>query len=607
MTGPIGREEKMIRTIRLFRSLLMIALIMAFENFAASLFAETPNQKITVEKNVAATMRDGVRLYSDIYRPATADKLPTILIRTPYSKDRYAEYSSFPRLAAENGYAVIVQDVRGRFTSEGAFWPYVQELNDGYDSVEWAAALPFSNGRVGMQGCSYLGAVQWQAAVTNPPHLIAIFPQCTFANGRHFFFFSGTFDLSWISWLNGRLPDIRKRQGLSGVEASEEKAERQWEARKWEWLNFLPLKEFPLFKGLCPYYYEWLDHPDDGPFWDFANVEKKHAEVSVPAYNLTGWFDDGYGQPGAIRNFLGMRRNGRTPQARRGQKLIIGPWTHCDPSSMVGSMDFGPEAAVDVPALAIRWFDYWLKGIDNGIMNEPPVRFFVMGDNIWRYEADWPPAAAQPTSFYFSSHGAANSLYGDGLLSRKMSQGAKWDRYVYDPANPVTDHFFETAGPRDLRPFEARNDVLVYTSEPLSEDLEVTGDIQAELWASSSARDTDFIVKISDVHPSGLSQSLTPPLSGIIRARYRDSESAPSFLNPGQTYRFVIGSMSTSHVFRKGHRIRVWTSSSFFPHIDRNPNTGHVFGSDAEMVPATQTVFHDRKHPSRIILPVIAR
>ena len=564
------------------------------------------NAAVKVEKNVLAAMRDGVRLSADIYRLETADKVPIILVRTPYSKDLYAGYSDFPRLAAERGYAVIVQDVRGRFTSEGVFSPYDQELNDGYDAVEWAAALPFSNGKVGMQGCSYLGAVQWQAAVMNPPHLAAIFPQCTFANGRHFFFFSGAFDLSWISWLNGRLPDMKRRRGPAGAE-DEEKADRQWSVHKWEWLSFLPLKEFSLLKDFCPYYYEWLNHPDDGSFWDFANVEKRHGEVSVPAYNLTGWFDDGYGQPGAIRNFLGMRRNGRTPQARQGQKLIIGPWTHCNPRSKAGTVDFGPEAAVDVPALVLRWLDHWLKGVENGIMQEPPVRYFVMGDNAWRSGPGWPPAGAVPTSFYFSSRESANSLYGQGTLVRTKPGEEPPDRYTYDPANPVTDYFFETPGPRDNRPFEARNDVLVYTSEPLPQDTEVTGDIQAEVWASSSAKDTDFVVKVTDVYPSGFSQNITPPLSGIIRARYRDSESRPSLLDPGQVYRFAIDSMSTSHVFRKGHRIRVWLTSSLFPHIDRNPNTGHPFGQDAEVVVANQTIYHDAKHPSRVILPIMNR
>jgi len=302
-----------------------------------------------------------------------------------------------------------------------------------------------------------------------------------------------------------------------------------------------------------------------------------------------------------------MLRNGRTPQARQGQKLSIGPWTHCDPRSSAGGVDFGPEASVDVPGLVLRWFDHWLKGIDNGIMREPPVRYFVMGDNIWRSGSEWPPPEAEPTSCYFSSRGAANSLYGDGTLDQAKPGRQKADRFTYDPANPVTDFFFETPGPRDNRPFEARNDVLVFTSEPLPEDMEVTGDIQAEIWASSSARDTDFIVKVTDVHPSGESRNITPPLSGVIRARYRDSESNPALLDPGRVYRFAIDSMSTSHVFKKGHRIRAWITSSFFPHVDRNPNTGHAFGEDSEIVRATQTIYHDAGHPSRIVLPVIAR
>jgi uncharacterized protein len=585
-----------------------ILVLAIFLGIHVSIFAaQQMKPAVLLEKNVTAVMRDGVRLRADIYRPEAVDKVPVILIRTPYSKDRYAGYSSFPRKAAESGYAVIVQDVRGRFASEGVFSPYLQELNDGYDSVEWAAALPFSNGKVGTQGCSYLGAVQWQAAVMNPPHLAAIFPQCTFANGRHFFYFSGAFDLSWILWLNGRLPDLKKRLGMTGEEASDEEAERQWSAHKWEWLNFLPLKKFPLLKDFCPYYYDWLDHPDDGPFWDFVNVEKRHGEVSVPAYSLTGWFDDGYGQPGAIRNFLGMRRNGRTTQARQGQKLIIGPWTHCNPRSQIGPLDFGREAEVDVSALVLRWFDYWLKGIDNGIMGEPPIRYFVMGDNVWRSGTEWPPAEAQPASFYLSSRGNAHSLFGDGALIPAGPGRQEPDRFTYDPANPVTDYFFETSGPRDNRPFEARNDVLVYTSEALPQDMEVTGDIQAEVWASSSAKDTDFIVKVTDVHPSGLSQNITPPLSGIIRARYRDSESKPSLLDPGRVYRFVIDSMSTSYVFKKGHKVRVWISSSFFPHIDRNLNTGHAGGEDTEMLPAAQAIYHDAGHPSRVILPVVPR
>jgi putative CocE/NonD family hydrolase len=544
-------------------------------------------------------MRDGIRLLSNIYRPDTEGKFPSILIRTPYNKNRYGEdYSFFPYQAARRGYVVIIQDVRGRYSSEGIFLPYVQEKDDGYDTVEWAAVLPYVNGKVGMYGCSYLGAVQWHAAIADPPHLKAIFPQCTFANGRHFFYFGGTFDLSWIGWLYGRLPDLIRHRSQDDIPSDLNKDFPSWEANKWKWLKFLPLNNFPLLKEFCPYYYEWIDHPDDGPFWDFANIEKAHKNVSVPAYNLTGWYDDGYGQPGAIFNFLGMKANGKTETARKGQKLIIGPWTHCSwESSKSGDLDFGPKAIIDADALAIRWFDYWLKDIANGIMEEPPIRLFVMGENEWRDEKEWPLSRAESTSFYLHSDGSANSLWGDGSLTLDKPEEEKSDRFIYDPSNPVTDYFFEEPGPRDLRSIEVRNDVLVYTSDPLKKDMEVTGPIKAQIFVSSSAKDTDFVVKVSDVHPNGYSQNITPSLSGVIRARYRDSESESSLLTPGHIYNLDISLMFTSHVF----------NSSYFPLIDRNPNTGHPFGTDVEWKRAEQTIFHDERHPSRIILPVIPR
>lgn len=562
---------------------------------------------VRIEKGVDAPMRDGVRLSADVFRPDAPGKFPVILIRTPYDKEGHSRYSSFPDYAARKGYVVIVQDVRGRYGSEGVFIPYVQEIEDGYDSVEWAAALPYSNGKVGTQGCSYLGAVQWQLATASPPHLAAIFPQCTFANARHFFFIGGAFDLSWISWLNGRLPDIKKRRGIEGKEASPEEARNEWTRNKWKWLSYLPLRNFPLLKEFCPYYDEWLSHPDDGSYWDFANVEKKHGQVEVPAYNLTGWFDDGYGQPGAILNFLGMKKNGKTKEAREGQKLIIGPWTHCNPGTKAGDIDFGPEAAMDLNELVLRWFDFWLKGIDNGILSEPPIKIFVMGSNRWRYEQEWPLARTEYTPYYLHSLGGANSLNGNGTLDRRAPASENPDFYIYDPSNPVTDYHFEESGPRDQRPIEIRNDVLVYTSEPLAADLEVTGPITAEIWASTSAKDTDFVVKITDVYPDGYSQNITPQLSGILRARYRESESGPVLLTPGKIYKFDIGLMYTSQVFKKGHRIRVSVTSSYFPHIDRNPNTGHPFGENLETVRAEQKIYHDKIFSSRIILPQIPR
>jgi uncharacterized protein len=565
--------------------------------------------QVTNDKEVAASMRDGVKLYSNVYRPKAQGKFPVILIRTPYGKDRFEKTSSFLRYAVQRGYVVIVQDVRGCYSSEGELLPYVQEINDGYDSVEWTASLPYSNGKIGTQGCSYLGAVQWQLATAAPPHLVAIFPQCTFANSRHFFYFGGAFIIGWISWLNERLPDIQKHRGIKV--SSEEEAQLLRPENIWKWLSYLPLKDLPLLKGFFPCYYDWLSHPDDGPFWDFANVEKKHSEVSVPAYNMTGWFDDGYGQPGAISNFLGMRKSGKTKAAREGQRLIIGPWTHLDIyygklTSKVGDIDFGPEAEMDLNALVLRWYDYWMKGIANGIEDEAPIKIFVMGDNKWRSEQEWPLARTEFTPFYLHSQGEANSLKGDGSLSRQDPKAEEPDGYIYDPANAITDRS-SGSGPQDQRSVESRNDVLVYTSTPLPKELEVTGPITAEIWASSSARDTDFIVKLTDVNPEGYSQNITPPLSGILRARYRQSEFKQQLLIPGEIYKFNVNLMYTSHVFKAGHRIRMSITSSAFPHIDRNPNTGGPFGEDAQFNSATQTIYHDEKHPSLVMLPIIPR
>jgi putative CocE/NonD family hydrolase len=584
--------------------------VLALFAFSRPSFSSGPqDDRVTIERGVVASMRDGVKLFANVYRPNAQGRFPVILIRTPYGKDRFEKTSSFVRYAVEKGYIVIVQDVRGCSSSEGELDPYVQEINDGHDAVEWAASLPYSNGKVGTEGCSYLGAVQWQLATTAPPHLAAIFPQCTFANSRHFFYFGGAFIIGWISWLNERLPDLQKRRAM--IVPTTEDAQLQWSENMWKWLGYLPLKELPLLKGFFPCYYDWLAHPDDGPFWDFANVEKKHKDVAVPAYNMTGWFDDGYGQPGAITNFLGMRKNGKTKSSRDGQKLIIGPWTHLaiyygKLGSRVGDVDFGPEAEMDLNALVIRWCDYWLKGIDNGIATEPPIRIFVMGDNKWRSEQEWPLARTEFTPFYLHSQGDANSLNGDGSLSRQNPPAEKPDRYIYDPDNPIIDRSLES-GPQDQRAVEIRNDVLVYTSAPLTKELEVTGPIEAEIWASSSAQDTDFVVKLTDVYPDGYSQNITPPLSGILRARYRESEFEPKLLIPGQIYKFDINLMYTSHVFKLGHRIRVSITSSAFPHIDLNPNTGAPFGEEARLRPAAQTVYHDEKHPSLIRLPVIPR
>lgn len=578
---------------------------------AAGADADYPN--MIVDRDVAVPMRDGVVLRADVYRPDAPGRFPTLINRTPYGKDGMLEGGGEPTVgrAARAGYAVVVQDVRGRFHSEGEFLPYQQEGKDGYDTVEWAAVQPWSDGRVGTFGLSYPGAVQWLLAMEAPPHLVSIAPAMTFATGRHFFYYGGGFNHDWMRWIGGSIaPDIRRRKGLPGPR-TEEEAERLWARNKWAWEEFLPLRDFPMFRDVAPWYAEWLDHPDDGPYWAFADVTAAHGRITVPALNLSGWYDSNYGPSGATANYIGMRARGATPQARRGQRLILGPWEHGDPSekrTRVGEYEFGPNGTIDYYGLILKWHDRWLKGIRNGIDEGAPVRIFVMGDDVWRDEWEWPLQRARDTSFYLRGGGRANTLRGDGLLSAEAPGPAEpVDRYLYDPRRPVRIVNFEKLGPYDRSAIQARQDVLVYTTEPLERDLEVTGPFTVRLWIASDAPDTDFAVMLCDVHPDGRAWNLTPQEAGFLRARYRRSESAPESLTPGEPTELVIGGMMTSNVFKTGHRIRLEVTSSRFPVFDRNPNTGEPPASATRMVTARQTIFHDAAHPSRVILPVIPR
>ncbi len=559
-------------------------------------------------------------------RPEAPGRFPTLVYRTPYGKGGLLEGGTEPTLsrAPRAGYALVVQDVRGRFDSEGEFRPYQQEGKDGYDTVEWAAARPWSDGRVGTFGLSYPGAVQWLLAMEAPPHLVAVFPAMTFATGRQFFFFGGGFNHDWMRWILLYIaPDVRARKNLPGPR-TEKEAEADWKRHRWEWESYLPLRGFPVLRDVAPWYDDWLAHPDDGPYWDFADVTKAYGRMAVPAIHLSAWYDSNYGPLGAIANFNGMRLHAATPQARSAQRLILGPWDHGDPTeheTKVGDLEFGPSMTIDYYGLILRWHDRWLKGIRNGVDEGPPVRIFVMGENVWRDENEFPLARARYTPYYLHSDGRANTADGDGRLSTEApraqvagSPGAasageteRPDRYLYDPGRPVRIDNFETMGPFDHSRIQARRDVLVYTTEPLAEDVEVTGPIRVNLWAASSAVDTDFAVMLCDVHPDGKAYNLAPMEAGFARARYRTGEAAPEMLAPDQPTEFVISSMVTSNLFRKGHRIRLEVTSSRFPNFDRNPNTGEAFGMSARMVAARQTILHDAAHPSRVTLPIIPR
>ncbi len=548
---------------------------------------------ILFEANVPSTMRDGVVLRADILRPDDPGRFPAILIRTPYGKeDEWRD--SFAIRAAREGYVVVAQDVRGRYASDGVFHPYHQEGKDGYDTVEWVASLPYVNGKVGMAGLSYPGAVQWLAAMEKPPHLVTITPLMCFSNARHFFFNGGAWDLSWIEWFYLNIaPDVRARSGLPGPR-TENEAHELWEKHREEWLRFLPLSELPPLRDAAPAYYDWLAHPDDGPYWDFANVEARYGEIDIPALNLSGWHDEGYGPVGAIRNFRGTRKNG--------SRLVIGPWRHGTPRLdriREGELDFGVNAGLDHDALLLRWFDVYLRGEERGFEHEKPVTIFVMGDNRWREEDDWPLARRVETPYYLRSGGK--------LSLEPPTTEERPDAYAYDPLDPLVDPHGGAQGPYDQSPLEKRKDVLVYETEPLSKDVEVTGGIEAELFVSSSAKDTDFVVRLLDVHPDGRAFNLMSPTVEVVRARYRNGEDRVELLEPGRVTSIRFTRLVTSNVFRAGHRIRIHVTSSLFPHFDRNLNTGESIGGGSRAEAARQEIHHSSRFSSRIVIPVIPR
>ncbi|MGD0694341.1 MAG: CocE/NonD family hydrolase [Terriglobia bacterium] len=584
------------------RSLAALFTLM-MSSIAFSFAAE--HYEVTVERGVAAKMRDGVVLRADVYRPKAEGKFPVLLERTPYDKRGGFE---FGLKAAARGYAVIIQDVRGRYTSEGEWYTFKHESQDGYDTVEWAASLPYSNGKVGMFGGSYVGATQMLTAIAAPPHLAGIFPVVTASNYHDGWTYQGGAFEQWFneSWTSGLAQDTLTRR-----------AQRNTNALKG--IEKLPLTDYPLFNAgmaqgsdalseLASYFLDWLAHPNYDDYWKQLSIEDHHDKVMVPVYHVAAWYDIFLG--GSLRNYAGIKAHGGSDSARRGQRLLVVIGGHAGGGRKIGEVDFGPQAEYDEDEIMLRWYDQLLKSVENGVEREKPVKIFVMGKNVWREEDDWPPARAESTRYFLHSSGNANTLNGDGALSAVAPQSEPEDRFIYNPAEPVPtiggplccDAGHLAPGPRDQRPVEARQDVLVYTSPEFKQDFEVTGPVSLELYARSTAVDTDFTAKLVDVWPNGFAQNLT---EGIVRGRYRDSQEKPDFMNPGQTYKFTIDLWATSNVFPAGHRLRLEVSSSNFPRFDRNLNTGEDQAHATRMVKAANTIVHDRAHPSALVLPVI--
>jgi putative CocE/NonD family hydrolase len=566
----------------------------------------TTQASIVVDFNVEVPMHDGARLRANVYRPPEG-RWPVLLTRLPYGKDLpFGTSAMDPVQTARSGYVVVVQDTRGRFASEGEFLPFEHEASDGIDTIAWAADLPYSDGQVGMYGASYFGFTQWSAAVHAPPALKAIVPHITWCeplNGLAFR--GGALELGTTAYWGlsvGFDQHVRKhRSDRRALRAAIWSLAQEFDRLADTGYTSLPLAEFgPLRRHeVLPGFFSRVSRPLDPDPLEPLSISGKHARVLVPTFNVGGWYDIFLAD--TIANFQAMRRAGRP------SKLLIGPWTHLVGQNPVGDLSFGFGAQLsminlqgDFTHLQLRWFDHWLKGIDTGLLDEAPVRLFVMGANVWRDEQEWPLRRAVDTPFYLRAGGFLST---DTPVDREAP-----DRYTYDPRNPTPTHGgailmapnFRT-GPVDQRLIEARPDVLTFTSQALERDTEVTGPVSVRLWACSSARDTDFVARLVDVYPDGRAINLT---DGIIRARYR--EGLPeSFLEPGRAYPFAIDLWATSNVFKAGHRIRLQITSSNFPRWDRNPNTGHPFGKNAELSPAEQSILHDQEHPSQVVLPLV--
>ena len=542
---------------------------------------------VAVDKAVPMRARDNTVLMNLVVRPVGDGPFPVILDRTPYGRRNGLAQGRF---FAARGYIFVSQDVRGRYGSEGVFQDLVGQDTDGYDAVEWAAALPASNGKVGMLGGSYEGWTQWYAAVMQPPHLAAIVPTVSPPDPwLNVPYWNMTFAVAAVAW--ACLVSEKVNQDISRLDVE-------------QGMRILPVEAMPARLGCRPnaYWDDWMRHTTLDAYWHALSYQTRLANVRVPVLGVSGWFDDDGN--GTTTNFMGLGRVAGHPF----QRMVIGPWSHRGTPELLNG-DFGDQAVIQHRLLALRWFDRWLKGMDNGVDREPPVDLFIMGDDVWRHESEWPLARTQWTRFYLHSHGRANTAGGDGTLDTIPPRLEPPDTFSYDPGHP-TPYLVD---PRELelnlnedyaRLHAERQDVLVFTSAPLERDVEVTGPLSVSLWASTDARDTDWHAMLLDVYPNGHAYRIQ---DGIARARFRQGFEREVFPERDRPALYTIDLWQTANVFKAGHRLRVAIASAAFPKYGRNLNTGGDDNADSTFVTAHQHVLHDRAHPSFITLPVIPR
>jgi putative CocE/NonD family hydrolase len=579
--------------------------------------------QVTKQADVPARMRDGTVLKADVYRPATQAAVPVVLMRTQYGKAAaQIQPSRFraPAWFASHCYLVVVQDIRGLGVSGGTFYEYANDADDGYDTVEWAATLPGSNGKVGLYGSSYVGATQWLAAIRTPPHLVTIVPANTSSDYyQNWTYEDGAFRLAFIEpWMMDTiaLSAARQRGDLKTVDGLTEAVRN---AARWQhyrpYVTFPPLR--PEDPSAAPYFFDAIRHPTYDEYWKRWSIRGHYDQVTVPVLHFEGWYDAFLA--GGLENFTGMVARGGSAAARAGQRIVIGPWDHIGwgrPDSIQAPMlkDIGPVGDSPINELMLAWFDHYLKGRPSSVSG-PTVDYFMMGANQWRSTTAWPVPGTRFTRYYLGSGGHANTSAGDGTLAPQGSpQGPEatgpTDTYRYDPSDPVPSvggHSCCAAtsgpqGPYDQGPVEQRPDVLVYTTAPLAEQTEVTGPITVTLYAATSAPDTDFTAKLVALRPDGTALNLN---NGIQNAQLRTSLERAEPVIPGRVNEYTIHVWPTSYLFPAGARIRLEISSSDFPQFAPNPNSGHPFGADTAWQPADQTIYHDPGHPSSVTLPIV--
>ncbi len=574
---------------------------------------------MVVDRDVETPMRDGVLLRSDVYRPAEGGPFPVLLMRTPYDRSMPMAVGAMPDplSASARGYAMVMQDVRGRYASDGQFVPFVHEAQDGHDTVEWIAAQSWCDGNVGMFGASYVGYTQWMAASQEPPHLRAISPVVATSDLYDHWVYEGGAQQLWfdVSWLTASLgPDLVAHRSPGDVA----RAERIVDA-----IDHLG-DQVPLAQGVMPSHFDetgiadiyraWIDHHTRDGYWTALSPREAHARIRVPVLDTAGWFDVFLG--GSLQSHQGVRDGGGSEAARNGSRLIVGPWRHAQPllADPAGDRVFGlgaEAAGLGLPEIQYRFFDRWLRGIEPAAADDPKVRLFVMGEGVWRTEETWPLPRAVSRELHLRSAGGASTRSGDGRLAWDAPVADEpADSFRADPSDPVPTRggnlccwqVVQEPGAFDQGDVEDRPDVLVYTSERLAEAVEVTGPVRLRLFVSSEAPDLDVTARLLDVDLDDDAWNLT---EGIRRVRTRDG-AAGALLEPGQVVEVEVDLLATSNLFRAGHRIRLEVAASNWPRFDANPQDGSPFGQGTPRV-ATHTIHHDALHPSRLVLPVVPR